>query len=105
MHLPGPSETSPEMTVPLGARPLVGLLQRSLGGAAIVGLAIATVLLWVLARPSGQPTGRYVGEMLGTTAILLFTCSLVLATKAPFLCEIPGLAVSIECIYGIDGAP
>jgi hypothetical protein len=35
--------------------------------------------------PAGQPTSRYLGEMLGTTAILLFSCSLVIAMKAPLL--------------------
>src|SRR5437763_2557733 len=60
-------------------------MQRTLGGGTIIGLTIVTVLLWFLFRPTGQPTSRYLGEMLGTTAILLFSCSLVLATKAPFL--------------------
>lgn len=60
-------------------------MQRSLGGGTIIGLTIVTISLWFLFRPAGQPTSRYLGEMLGTTAILLFSCSLFLATKAPFL--------------------
>ena len=70
---------------PLNVRELLGYVQQTLGGATIIGLAIVTILLWFLFRPAGQPTGRYLGEMLGTTAIVLFTCSLILATKAPFL--------------------
>ena len=60
-------------------------MQHVLGGGSIVGLTIATIVLWFLFRPAGQPTSRYLGEMLGTVAIVLFSCSLVLATKAPFL--------------------
>src|SRR5258708_29149982 len=70
---------------PLHERELLGYMQHALGGGTIVGLTIATILLWFLFRPAGQPTSRYLGEILGTTAILLFSCSLVVATKAPFL--------------------
>ncbi len=70
---------------PLHEREILGVMQRALGGGTIIGLTIATILLWFLFRPAGQPTSRYLGEILGTTAILLFSCSLVLATKAPFL--------------------
>jgi len=70
---------------PLNAKELLGYMQHALGGGIIIGLTIATILLWFLFRPTGQPTSRYLGEMLGTTAILLFSCSLVIATKAPFL--------------------
>src|SRR5437763_16447119 len=70
---------------PLYEREILGVMQRALGGGIIIGLTIATILLWFLFRPAGQPTSRYLGEILGTTAILLFSCSLVLATKAPFL--------------------
>ena len=53
-------------------------------GTAVLGiLALSYPLLWVLARPSGQPWGRYVGEMLGAEAVLLFSCALVLATLLP----------------------
>ena len=45
-------------------------------GAVVLG----SVVLWVVARPSGQPGGRYVGEFFGAEAVLLFSCSLVLAT-------------------------
>ncbi len=45
-------------------------------GAVVLG----SVALWFLARPSGQPTGRYLGEFFGVEAVLLFSCSLVLAT-------------------------
>ena len=70
---------------PLNVRELLGYLQQTLGGGTIIGLTIVTILLWFLFRPPGQPTSRYLGEILGTTAIVLFACSLMLATKAPFL--------------------
>src|SRR5207249_9259119 len=70
---------------PLHEREILESMQRALGGGTIIGLTIATILLWFLFRPAGQPTSRYLGEILGTTAILLFSCSLVLATKAPVL--------------------
>src|SRR5438128_12307200 len=70
---------------PLHERETLESMQRALGGGTIIGITIATILLWFLFRPAGQPTSRYLGEILGTTAILLFSCSLVVATKAPFL--------------------
>src|SRR6266566_3314256 len=70
---------------PLNAKELLGYMQHALGGGLIIGITIATILLWFLFRPAGQPMSRYLGEILGTTAILLFSCSLFLATKAPFL--------------------
>src|SRR6266851_384259 len=70
---------------PLHEREILGVMQRALGGGTIISITIVTILLWFLFRPTGQPTSRYLGEMLGTTTILLFSCSLVVATKAPFL--------------------
>jgi predicted ferric reductase len=50
-------------------------------GVAMLGaVVLGSVALWVVARPSGQPSGRYVGEFFGVEAVLLFSCSLVLAT-------------------------
>jgi predicted ferric reductase len=70
---------------PLNARAWLGSLQNALGGGTIIGLTIFTILLWLLLRPPDQPMSSYLGEILGTTAILLFSCSLIIATKAPFL--------------------
>jgi len=53
------------------------------GGVALVIVAVANVLLWALARPVGQPTERYVGEICGAEAVLLFSCTLVLAMLLP----------------------
>ena len=50
------------------------------GIAAFVIVAVAYPVLWVLARPGGQPLGRFLGELCGAEAVLLFSCSLVLAT-------------------------
>jgi hypothetical protein len=80
---------------------LLGFMQQALGGGIIIGLTIATIVLWFLFRPAGQPTSRYLGEILGTTAIVLFSCSLVLATKAPFL-ERASVASTV-CFCGIAG--
>jgi predicted ferric reductase len=53
------------------------------GSVALVVFAVANVLAWVLARPAGQPTERYVGEICGAEAVLLFSCTLVLAMLLP----------------------
>ena len=50
------------------------------GVAALVAVAVAYPVLWVVARPGGQPVGRFLGELCGAEAVLLFSCSLVLAT-------------------------
>src|SRR5258708_25651728 len=60
-------------------------VQHQVGGEVIVGVAIANVVLWVLLRPPGVAGTMYLGEILATTAIVLLSCSLVLATRAPFL--------------------
>jgi len=55
-------------------------------GVVVLGaLVFGSVALWVLARPAGQPTGRYLGEFLGVAAVLLFSCALVLATLLGFI--------------------
>src|SRR5256885_12585957 len=60
-------------------------VQQQVGGEVIVGLAITNVVLWVLLRPPGVPGTMYLGEIFATTAIVLLSCSLVLATRAPLL--------------------
>ena len=50
------------------------------GVVALVAVAVAYPVLWVVARPGGQPSGRFLGELCGAEAVLLFSCSLVLAT-------------------------
>jgi predicted ferric reductase len=53
-------------------------------GPVVVGtLAVANVVLWLVARPGGQPTGRFIGELCGAEAVLLFSCSLVLTSLLP----------------------
>ncbi len=51
-----------------------------IGVAALVTVAIANIVLWVAARPAGEPAGRFLGELCGAEAVLLFSCALVLAT-------------------------
>jgi len=48
-------------------------------------VVIANLILWVVARPGGQPGPRYFGELLGAEAVLQFTCSLILATLLPVI--------------------
>jgi len=56
-----------------------------LGQTALTAAAAGNAAAWILARPAGQPDGRYAGEVLGAEAILLFSCSLVLVTLLPFI--------------------
>ncbi|MCW2910092.1 MAG: hypothetical protein JWL68_4881 [Actinomycetia bacterium] len=48
-----------------------------IGPAAVVVLVAAYAALWLIARPAGQPTGRYLGEMAGMLALLLLSLALV----------------------------
>ena len=50
------------------------------GVVALVAVAVAFPVLWVVGRPGGQPLGRFLGELCGAEAVLLFSCALVLAT-------------------------
>src|SRR3954468_7964496 len=58
---------------------------RRLGPAAHGAVAVAYATLWLVARPAGQPAGRFIGELWGAEAVLLFSCSLVMATLLPFI--------------------
>ena len=58
-------------------------LVPSLGATLLTAVATANVALWLIARPLHQPTGRYLGELCGAEAVLLLSCSLVLATILP----------------------
>ena len=40
---------------PLNAKELLESMQHAVGGGTIIGLTIATILLWFLFRPAGQP--------------------------------------------------
>src|SRR5947199_6451733 len=83
------AERTRDTLAPSGFTQHVGAVLRfvrqQVGGEVIVGLAITNVVLWVLLRPLGVPGTMYLGEILATTAIVLLSCSLVLATRAPLL--------------------
>lgn len=55
------------------------------GVAATAVIVVGYGVLWIAARPEGQPTARYLGEFLGAEAVLLFSLSLVLATLLTFI--------------------
>jgi predicted ferric reductase len=59
------------------------LVAPTAGAAVLVAVAVAYPALWLLARPSGEPTSRYTGEICGAEAVLLLSCALVLATLLP----------------------
>ncbi len=60
---------------------------RNLGPITIVGLLVAYVALWIAARPSGEPTGAYVGQLVGAVSILLLSLALVLISSLPWVEE------------------
>jgi len=43
----------------------------------VIGIVIAYVWFWMIARPAGQPTGRYIGEMAGMLVLLLLSLALI----------------------------
>ena len=60
---------------------------RHLGPVTIVGLLVAYVALWVLARPQGEPMTPYVGQLVGAVSILLLSAALVLISSLPWVEE------------------
>jgi predicted ferric reductase len=54
-----------------------------MGPALLLAVAIGNVVLWLAERPAGSPSGRFIGELCGAEAIVLFSCSLVLAALLP----------------------
>ena len=60
---------------------------RNLGPLTIIGLLVGYVVLWVAARPSGEPTGAYVGQLVGAVSILLLSAALVLISSLPWVEE------------------
>ena len=83
MASPARPDSAAGQPLPLRVRGLAGVGRPSTGSAVLMAIAVGNVLLWLLARPSGQPTARYVGELCGAEAVLLFSCTLFLATLLP----------------------
>lgn len=53
------------------------------GVTALVLVVVGNLAIWLAARPPGQPEPRYLGEVCGVEAVVLFSCALVLATLIP----------------------
>ena len=60
---------------------------REVGPATIGVLVVAQGVLWVVARPAGEPTARYLGQLLGAESILLLSIGLVLISTLPWVEE------------------
>ena len=67
--------------------PRVRFVAREVGPATIGLLVVAQALLWTVARPTGEPTGSYVGQLLGAESILLLSIGLVLISTLPWVEE------------------
>jgi hypothetical protein len=60
---------------------------RDVGPATIGVLAGAEAVVWAVARPSGEPAGAYIGQLLGAESILLLSIGLVLISTLPWVEE------------------
>lgn len=60
---------------------------RNLGPITIVTLLVGFVALWLVARPAGEPTGAYVGQLVGAVSVLLLSAALVLISSLPWVEE------------------
>jgi predicted ferric reductase len=60
---------------------------RHLGPVTIVSLVVGYAGLWLVARPAGEPTGAYIGQLAGAVSILLLSAALVLISSLPWVEE------------------
>jgi predicted ferric reductase len=63
------------------------LAARDVGPAAILALVVALAVEWLVARPAGQSSGSYYGQLLGAESILLLSIGLVLISTLPWVEE------------------
>jgi predicted ferric reductase len=66
---------------------LRGFGARDVGPATIGALVGAEAVLWAVERPAGEPTGGYLGQLLGAESILLLSIGLVLISMLPWVEE------------------
>ncbi|HJV97670.1 MAG TPA: hypothetical protein VJ617_01020 [Arthrobacter sp.] len=62
---------------------IFGVPVRLTGPVAIGILAIGYGVLWLVTRPAGEPSGRYLGQLFGGESILLMSIALVLISTLP----------------------
>ena len=60
---------------------------REVGPATIVFVVCVWAVVWLVARPSGESAGSYVGQFLGAESILLLSIALVLISTLPWVEE------------------
>lgn len=58
---------------------------RFVGPGVVVALVLGMAVLWLLARPTGQEVGSFVGQLLGAESILLLSIGLVLISTLPWV--------------------
>jgi predicted ferric reductase len=63
------------------------LVTREAGPAAIGALVVGFGVLWLLARPEGEPLRSYIGQFFGAESILLLSIGLVLISMLPWIEE------------------
>ena len=68
------------------SRPLHARLKlRQAGPLAVVALAVAVPVLWVLLRPAGVSSAAFEGELVGVWAVTMMSVSLMLGTRVRML--------------------
>lgn len=61
------------------------LARRNVGPLTISLLAVANAVLWLVAKPVGEPFGRFLGQLMGAESVLLLSIGLVLITILPWV--------------------
>jgi len=74
-----------EVELPGARRRVRRFVAPEAGPTVIAGLVVANAVLWAIARPSGQGTGSYVGQLLGAESVLLLSIALVLISTLPWV--------------------
>lgn len=57
------------------------LARRDLGPVIVALLVVANAVLWLFARPDGEPLGRFIGQLIGAESVLLMSVGLVLMSN------------------------
>jgi predicted ferric reductase len=63
------------------------LAAREIGPATILLLTVAEAVLWAVSKPTGEPTGRFVGQLFGAESVLLLSIGLILISTLPLVEE------------------